>query len=98
LSYGITTFNLPNDDHTFELRRPLVPFTQVVDLLPRDATFRKLDRVAVAIGSQVGRYPLGYGGNGYFPPVTGGVTTVSLGRGTYIDLDVVPRTSAVDLR
>jgi hypothetical protein len=41
----------------------------------------------VAIGSQVGRYPLGLMGNGYLPIPSGGVSEVLLGEGSWLEVD-----------
>ena len=90
LTYGFASMLLRGSDHEAELVEPGVPFRQTVELLARDFTIGRGDRLAVAIGSQVGRYPLGLSGNGYLPPPSGAVTEIRLGASTAVDLPRLP--------
>ena len=56
----------------------------------RDMVLAPGHRLGVAIGSQVGRNPMGVGGNGYFAPPSGGITDVLLGASTEIVLPKLP--------
>jgi predicted acyl esterase len=89
LTYDIASLNL-RDPHTFALLTPNADLEQTLTLLPRDAVFRPRDRIAVAIGSQVGRNPMGLEGNGYLPVPTAGTTTIELGTSTFVDVDQAP--------
>ena len=61
-----------------------------ISLATDGVTIPKGDRIGVAIGAQVGRYPLGISGNGYLAAPSGGVTEIELGAGTYVERPRLP--------
>jgi putative CocE/NonD family hydrolase len=97
LTYDIASMNLA-DPYTFAPRQAGEVFDQTLTLLPRDATFRTGDRIAVAVGSQVGRNPMGLEGNGYLPVPSGGTTTIVLGSDTYVEVASIRDSNAISLR
>ena len=90
LTYGIANFLVRDSDYEAEPVEPGVPFKQTVEILARDFTIPKGGRLAIAIGSQVGRAAHGLSGNGYLPPPTGATTEIKLGPGTAIELPRLP--------
>jgi predicted acyl esterase len=90
MTYGIASMALRNGDYEPELVEPGVPFTQDVEILARDFTLRPGERLGVAIGAQVGRYPYGFTGNGYLGAPSGASTEIRLGPGTSVELPRLP--------
>jgi putative CocE/NonD family hydrolase len=98
MTYGYGSMLLRDGDHEAEPVEPGTPFEQTLELLARDFTVQPGDRLAVAIGSQVGRNPYGLSGNGYLAPPSGAVTDIALGPKTAVELPRLPAVGApIDL-
>ena len=89
MTYGFASMLLRDGEYEAKPVEADVPFTQSVELLARDFTIPPGRRLGVAIGSQVGRYPVGISGNGYFPAPTGGTTDIELAQ-SVVELPRLP--------
>jgi hypothetical protein len=90
ITYGIASLNLRSSDYEYELVDPGQPFRMTVEMITRDVVLPAGHRLGLAIGSQVGRYPLGLGGNGYAPVPSGGLTDILLGEATELEVSILP--------
>lgn len=86
LTYGFASYGLRESAYEAKPVEPGVPFEQTVTVLARDFVIRPGNSLGIAIGSQVGRYPRGLGGNGYFPLPSGGQTDILMGPGSFLEI------------
>ena len=98
VTYGIASMGVRNDPYVFTPMSPGVSATVRVELLARDWTLLKGHRLGVGIGSQVGRNPRAVSTGGFQPVVPGGVNTISMGRGTFVDVWQATKTTPLRLR
>lgn len=90
LTYGIASYNTREQEQSYVLVSPGQTFEQAVELLARDFVIDAGQQLAVAIGAQVGRNPMGLSGNGFFPLPSGAVSQLLLGEGSWIELGRLP--------
>jgi predicted acyl esterase len=99
LTYGIASLDVSEDERSRRSITPGVPFTRTIEVMARDFVLPPGHQLAVAVGTQVGRYPRGLMANGYAPVPSGGQTTLHLGPRTFIELnELTGPTPILDLR